>query len=390
MKDLDIVEVVGIPCSVPLAAPVPMGLGVAVKREAVIVKVVTAGGLVGYGEAHHTRAPAAIAALINTTIRDLVLGMDASEVSRIWQHVFTNQLMSHGAGSAAVCALSGLDTALWDLRGKAAGLPLFALLGGSSQPIPAYAGGVALGYQAPETLVDEVGACVATGFRAVKLRIGQDTRLDLARVRAVREAFPDLTIFTDANTRYTLDDVAAVLPGLEEARVGWLEEPFSPHNVEAYRTASRWTRIPLAAGENHYLGYDFRDLAVQDAVRIIQPDAAKCGGVTEIMRISGLASAFNLTINPHTSVTGLNMAATVHVIASMPAARYFEADLAKGNSLRDVLCSTPYEVDGDGHVRPLDRPGLGVDVDEEFLYAHPLTPGSAFIPADLASEPAKN
>ena len=100
-KNTQIVEVEAFPCSVPLAAPVDMGLGQAVKREAVVVKVITAEGTIGYGEAHHIRSPAAMGALLNTTIRDLVLGMDAQETTAVWEQVFRNQLASHGAGSAA-------------------------------------------------------------------------------------------------------------------------------------------------------------------------------------------------------------------------------------------------------------------------------------------------
>ncbi len=156
MSDLTITKIEGFACSVPLAKPVRLGLGLAMKREAVVVKVTTAGGLVGYGEAHHCRAAAAMEALVNHTLAPLVEGMEASETERIWQHVYTNQLATHGMGSGSVCALSGLDLALWDIRGKAAGWPLYKLLGGDNRPITAYAGGVSLGYQPPEDLVAEV------------------------------------------------------------------------------------------------------------------------------------------------------------------------------------------------------------------------------------------
>lgn len=380
MKDTRIVDVQAYACSVPLAAPVDMGLGQAVKREAVVVKVSTADGAVGYGEAHHIRSPAAMAALLNTTVRDLVLGQDAMENTAVWDRVYRNQLASHGAGSAAACALSGLDMALWDIRGKVAGLPLYRLLGGTRKAIPAYAGGVALGYQPPEQLVAEAGACVSVGYRALKLRIGDDVTRDVTRIRAVREAYPDLEIFTDANTRYSLEQVRRVLPALKELGVGWLEEPFAPVDERAYARVASWTDIPLAAGENHYLRFEFQRLIDAGAVTVLQPDPSKCGGITEIMRIGALAATAGLVVNPHSSVTGLNQAATVHVIASLPTAHFFEADVARGNTLRDVLCSTPYVLDSDGTVAPLEEPGLGVEVDEDFLLAHPLTPGAAFIP----------
>ena len=382
MGDLTIESVEGFACSVPLAKPVRLGLGMALKREAIVVKVTTRGGLVGYGEAHHCRAPAAVEALVNTTLRELVTGMDAAEPERVWQKVYTNQIATHGMGSGSVCALSGIDIALWDIRAQAAGWPLYKLLGGHARGIPAYAGGVALGYQPVDELVAEVQQCQAAGFKAVKLRVGDTVALDIARTRAVRVACGDeLEILTDANAQYSLQDAIRVLPALAELNLGWLEEPFPTHARRAYRDAAAVARIPLAAGENHYLRYDFAQLIEEGALGILQPDVSKCGGIAETLRIGALAAAAGIPVCPHTSITGINMAATIHVIACLPTGGYFEADVAKGNDLRNKLCSEPYVVDADGDVHPLERPGIGVEVDEEFLRAHPLTPGMGFLAA---------
>src|SRR5258708_24580154 len=145
---LKIAEVTAIPTSFPLPkdSNVRLGIGRAVKRAAVIVKVRTESGIVGYGESHAGRAPGAVAALINTTLRQLVLGMDAADVVGVWNRIYTRQLASHGMGQASVLAMSGLDQALWDIRGKALGWPLYRLLGGSARPVPAYAGGISLGF----------------------------------------------------------------------------------------------------------------------------------------------------------------------------------------------------------------------------------------------------
>jgi len=168
---------------------VTLGIGRAVKRDAVVVKVTTDDGLVGYGEAHHGRAPGAVAHLVNTTLRQLVQGLDAADVVGVWARIYKMQLGSHGLGAATAIGMSGIDMALWDIRGKAVGWPLYRLLGGASRPIPAYAGGVSLGYQEPAALVEEASALVATGYRALKLRIGDSPARDLARVGAVRKAF---------------------------------------------------------------------------------------------------------------------------------------------------------------------------------------------------------
>jgi L-alanine-DL-glutamate epimerase-like enolase superfamily enzyme len=365
---------------VPPEAAVTLGIGRAVKRDAVVVKVVTDDGLVGWGESHHGRSPGAVAHHVNTTLRQLVTGLDAADVAGVWARIYRYQLGSHGLGAATAIAMSGLDMALWDIRGKAAGWPLYRLLGGASRAIPAYAGGVSLGYQEPAALVEEARALVAAGYRAVKLRVGDTPERDLARVAAVRKALGDeVVILTDANTAYTLDDARRAMPRLEELGVGWLEEPFPPHDYRSYARAARFARVPLAAGENHYTRYEFVRVVDDGAITVLQPDLSKTGGVTEALRIAALASAWKLAIHPHTSMTGLNMAATIHFLAAIDNGGYFEADVSKGNRFRDELVSPPYAVGPDGAVRPLDRPGIGVDVDETFLARHPVIEGPGYI-----------
>src|SRR6266705_4085303 len=148
---MKIVDVRGFPTSfpVPPEARVSLGIGTAVKRDAVVVKVTTDEGLVGWGESHHGRSPGAVAHHANTTLKQLVMGMDAADVVGVWAKIYKMQLGSHGMGAAAAIAMSGIDMALWDIRGKAVGWPLYRLLGGAAHPIPAYAGGVSLGYQEP-------------------------------------------------------------------------------------------------------------------------------------------------------------------------------------------------------------------------------------------------
>ena len=170
---------------------VTLGIGRAVKRDAVIVKVTTEAGIVGWGESHHGRCPGAVAALVNTTLKQLVVGMDANDVVGVWNKFYVKQLGSHGMGAGACLAMSGIDMALWDIRGKALGVPLYKLLGGSREPIPAYAGGVSLGYQEPQALVDEARPLIEAGYKAIKLRVGDTPARDLARVAAVRKAFGD-------------------------------------------------------------------------------------------------------------------------------------------------------------------------------------------------------
>lgn len=373
--------------AVPISFPVPadksvrLGIGRSVKRDSVLVRVETDEGHVGWGEAHHGRCPGAIAKLIDTTMRELVLGMDAHDASGVWARVFKMQLASHGMGAAAALALSGLDLALWDIRCQATGQPLFRLLGGSAKPIKAYAGGIALGWQEPASLAEEALRHVRDGYRALKLRMGDTPARDIARVRAVRQAVgEDIEILTDANTAYTLDDVRRVMPAFEECNVGWLEEPFPPQDRRAYAVAATLGRVPLAAGENHYTRYEFATLLEDAHVQFVQPDLSKTGGVTEAMRIAAMASAQKLTVNPHTSATAINMATSIHFLCAVDNPGYFEGDVTALNPFRDQLADrAPYELDDKGCVRPHEGVGIGLKIDTDFIAEHPLIEGPCYV-----------
>jgi len=381
VKDLAIARIEALACSVPLKRAVTQGLGQATKRDTVIVKVTTADGLTGYGESYNGRAPLAIAATVNTTLRDLLAGLDAASTTEIWARFESRVLANHGTCGACVCAMSGIDMALWDIKGKALGLPLYRLLGGSNQPVPAYAGGFALGYAEPAALAEEALAQVALGYRAEKLRLGDNQANDAERTRAMRAAVgSDVALLADANCRYSVDDVRAMVPVLADARVGWLEEPFPPYQDRSWRAAAAIATpfIPLAAGENCHTRYDFQRVVDAGNVSILQPDLSRCGGVTEAVRIAALASAAGLPVCTHGCHTGLNMAASVHFLASVDNARYFEGDGSTDNPLRTVACSPSYDLSPDGTVSPLAGPGIGVDVDEDFIRAHPVTEGPAW------------
>ncbi len=380
--DLKIVQIQAYATSfpVPPEASLTLGVGRVVKRDTVVVKVTTAGGLVGWGEAHHSRSPGAIAHHINTTLAGLVKGRDAADVVGVWKAIYDKQLASHGMGAGTAMAMSGIDLALWDIRGKATGWPLYKLLGGTMKPIPAYAGGVSLGYQPPAALIDEATPLIERGYKALKLRLGDTPKRDIERVEAVRRAFGDaIDILTDANTGYTIDDARKVMPALDANAVGWLEEPFPAHDYAWFRQARAFGHTPLAAGENHFTRFEFNHLASDGVVTIWQPDLSKTGGITETMRIAGMAAAHKIPIHPHTSMTGLNMAASIHLLAAIENGGYFEADVSKLNLFRDQLTQAPYEIGKDGCVRPIDRPGIGVEVDESFLAKYPVIEGPSYV-----------
>lgn len=379
---MKITRTTAIPLSyrLPEGKTVKLGVGATTKRDTIIVKVETDAGLTGYGEAHPGRSPGAVVSLINNTLNPLIAGMDASDVVGVFARVNRMQLSSHGLGAGAALAVSGIDMALWDIRGKAANMPLYQMLGGSRKRIPAYAGGISMGFQEPASLLDEAREYVERGYKAVKLRLGDNPRDDIARVQAVRAGLGDeIEILTDANTNYTLADARRVIPALAEARVAWLEEPFGCNDHGAYRMGAAISPlVPLAAGENHYTRFEFARLVEERAVQILQPDLSKTGGITEGMRIAAIASAWGLPIHPHSSATGLNHAVSIHYLAALDNGGYFEACVSRFNPLRDMFGVT-FEIGPDGCVEPLDRPGIGLDIDESLFAQYPAIDGPGYV-----------
>jgi L-alanine-DL-glutamate epimerase-like enolase superfamily enzyme len=284
-------------------------------------------------------------------------------------------------GAAAALAHSGLDMALWDIRCQATQWPLYQLLGGCARPVKAYAGGISLGWQDPQALVEEARPLVAAGYKALKLRVGDSPRRDIARVSAVRAALGDeIELLADANTGYSLDDVRRVMPAYVELGLGWLEEPFPAWDHHNYAQAARLGGVPLAAGENHYTRYEFGPLLASGGIGFAQPDLSKTGGVTEAMRIAAQASALKITVNPHTSLTAINMATSIHYLCAVDNPGYFEADVTRLNPFRDHLGgAAPYQLDENGCVQPLPGVGIGFTPDEKFLAAHPLIDGPCYV-----------
>ena len=373
--------------AIPISFPVPenksvrLGIGKSVKRDSVLVRVETDDGVVGWGEAHHGRAPGAIARLIDTTMRELIINHDALDINGIWSKVYKMQISSHGMGAASVLALSGIDLALWDIRSQVMQQPLYRLLGGAPRKIKAYAGGIALGWQDINSLADEALEHIANGYRALKLRVGDTAEKDIARVQAVRKAVgPDIDILVDANTNYTLQDIRKVMPSFDEAGVSWLEEPFPPQDRKAYELARTLGRVPFAAGENHYTRYEFATLLDDGNVQFIQPDLSKAGGITESLRIAAMASAYKLTINPHTSATAINMGNTIHFLSAIDNPGYFEGDVTSLNPFRDEMMDKPaYQLDKDGCVSPYEGIGIGMKINLDFVKAHPLIDGPCYV-----------
>ena len=359
------------------------GVGNNVKRDLVLVKVVADDGTVGYGEAHHALAPTAIAEIINHSLAPLVEGCDAMDREGVFDRIFKAQIQTHGTGTAAAIAASGIDIALWDLAGKILGRPVYELLGGTRKPIRAYVGGLSLGFKPLDDLEKEVAGYVAQGYTAIKLRVGESAKEDAERVGHIRRTFgDDLDIAVDAGTRYDFMDIRDVADYCERYRVYWLEEPFTPDNAAAYAEMKRHTSVPLAAGENHFTKQTFRELLAQGTISIFQADCTKAGGLSEVRKIADMAAACHFKIAPHTSQSILSSAANLHLLAAVPNGLIYEADLAPINPFRDELATNP-PVLVDGCFEPPAGPGLGLDVDETIAQRYPGIAGPLLRPKKI-------
>jgi len=380
MVQIRSIEAIPLSFRLPEGKTVRLGVGATTKRDAIIVRVVSDDGVIGYGEAHPGRSPGAIVSLIHNTLAPMLTGLSVHDTNSVWTRVNRMQLSSHGLGAGAALALSGIDMALWDLRAKSLGIPLYSLLGGSRKPIAAYAGGISMGFQAPDALAEEAQSYVDRGYRAVKLRLGDNPKDDIARVQRVRSQLGDqITILVDANTSYSVSDARAVLPSLEDCKVAWLEEPFGCNDFGAYRQAAQLTKgVALAAGENHYTRFEFARLIEERAVSILQPDLSKSGGISEGLKIAAMASAWGLPVHPHSSATGINHLASIHFLASIDNGGYFEACVSAFNPLRDMFGS-PFSIDQEGFVQPSTAPGIGLEIDESVFTKFPFIDGPGYL-----------
>jgi L-alanine-DL-glutamate epimerase-like enolase superfamily enzyme len=170
-----------------------------------------------------------------------------------------------------------------------------------------------------------------------------------------------------------------VLPVLADIKAGWLEEPFACNDFSSYREAAKITSlVPIAAGENHYGRFEFAQLREAAAVQIWQPDLSKCGGITEGLAIAAMASAYRIPMHTHSSATGINHAATIHFMAAIENSGYFEACVSHFNPLRDMF-GTTFEIGADGCVEPLDKPGIGLEIDESLFAKYPLIDGPGYV-----------
>jgi L-alanine-DL-glutamate epimerase-like enolase superfamily enzyme len=305
------------------------------------------------------RNGAAIDAVLAREVPDIVGGEDADHIERLWQKVWW-ALHYGGRGGPTVLAISAFDMALWDLKAKRSGLPLWNWLGGFDPKVPCYAGGIDLDLPL-DGLLRQTDANLAKGFRAIKMKVGRK-RLseDVERVKAMREHLGEgFPLMVDANMKWTVDEAIRAARALQPYDLTWIEEPTIPDDPAGHARIVREGGLPVAAGENLRTVWEFKQYIASGAVTYPEPDVTNCGGVTPFMKIAHLAEAFNMPVTTHGAHD-----VTVHLLAACPNRSYLEAH---GFGL-DRFIADPLRIE-DGFALAPDRPGHGIAFDWKGLDA---------------------
>jgi D-galactarolactone cycloisomerase len=371
MKITD-VKTIRLRAKIPTEGQVFSRSGVRDTRSTTLVQVQTNEGITGIGSCSGNGE--LLEFIVDRVLKPLIIGMDPTALDAIWDKAYTRGgHKEFGTRGVGVVALSGVDVALWDILGKARGLPLYQLLGGKCRDrIPVYA--TALYPEEPTQVAARARAFAERGFHGVKIKVGFDLDQDLRIVRAVRrELGADFVVMTDANQGYSLDVALQAAAGFAEAGAFWLEEPLFVEDVEGHATLRERSKVPIAVGENLHTCAAFRDFVVSGAADFLQPDVARAGGITEIRKIAQLAAKHRVPISFHTWGDAVALAASVHLSAALQDCIFMELDYTY-NPLREELLREPLDF-ARGFLTPPEKPGLGVELDpralERFAFSGP-------------------
>jgi D-galactarolactone cycloisomerase len=348
-------------------------------RSICIVKITAEDGSYGWGEGY---GPAHLVHAGIKFFTPYIMGSSVLDTEVIWQKMYLRSL-DYARRGIMLSAISAIDVALWDLKGKHLNLPVSVLLGGRKrQEVVPYATGLYFtnGKNLAGKLVDEALQYKSQGFTAIKMKVGLGVKEDTVNVTKVREAIgSEVELMIDSNHAYSLKEAAQLSKNLESCNLSWFEEPVSPECYVQYAELRRRTSIPIAGGECEYLRSGFLHLFQNNCVDIAQPDICSSGGITEVKKITNMAETFGVEVVPHTWGTGIALAAALHLISSLnfQPGRMKEPDMLvefdrTENLLRDKLIQPTFQVEN-GKLRVPEKPGLGVDVDPYLLKEYSTT-----------------
>ena len=300
-------------------------------------------------------------------LKPAVVGENPMDIQKIWNRMYWRSF-NEGRKGSAIIAMSQIDIGLWDIIGKKLKTPVYRLLGGYRDRVPGYGSGGVLSLSRDQ-LVKEQMNWVEAGFRAVKMKVGRrDPREDIERVRAVRQAVgSSIDLMVDANNGWSSSTAIQMAKKLERFDVRWLEEPVVAEDYEGYARVSASTDIPIAGGESEYTKFGFKELFVRKCVDICQADVGKVGGITEYMKISAMAEAFNIPMCPHG--LGLVSAHCVAATSNGMIVEFFDGNRLPNNTIRKFQEDTGRKFMPNS-IQPIKGwidlpkvPGLGLDPD---------------------------
>jgi D-galactarolactone cycloisomerase len=356
-------HLIRVPCDIGAAPTAFVGVGWS-SLDTLFVRVVTDQGLEGWGEGFGHACCPATRAVIDTQLAPAALGEDARDIRSLMARL-AQRMHLFGRNGPHVYALSALDVALWDIAGKAANLPLWRLLGGAPVgALSAYAS--LLRYSAPAEVAKACARALDQGYGAIKLH-----EIDVPQVAAARDAAgPDIDIMLDTNCPWSVDQAITMARRLQPFKLAWLEEPlWPPENSVGLARIRQEGGVPIAAGENAAGLFDVRAMLEANAVDVVQPSAAKIGGVTEVLKIAAVAEATGVRLVPHCAYFGPGFLASLHLAAALTPRGPFERLFVN-------LEASPYHDLFDvknGRVAVPNAPGLGRDPDLDILRRYALS-----------------
>ncbi|GAM58357.1 gluconate dehydratase [Vibrio ishigakensis] len=335
-------------------------------------------GITGYGESlcHGLQSPHVAAAMIEHSLKPLLLGRSPFDVEVLWEEMY-NLTRPYGQAGIAVNAISGVDIAIWDVIGRALNKPIHSLIGGAfrTEVTPYATGFYRTAVQSyPMASVDEAHTYLESGFEAFKLKIGFGVDEDIALIAAVRESVgPNVKILADANGAYDLATARKLVGETESLNIYLYEELLSPENLKGYKSLKSHSTPLIAAGEQVFGKMGFQPWLAERALDVIQPDLCSSGGITECKKIAALAQANHTQMIPHVWGSGVGIAASIQFIASLPST---PLSLNPTEPLLEFdQSSHPFRTDlifdgiemKNGKVQVPTKPGIGVEVNEEVI-----------------------
>lgn len=328
-----------------------------------IVRVITEDGLEGFGVTYHEVGGEATKLLIEKNIAPRIIGRDPFETEVIWADMF-QYLRGVGRKGLMFCALSAVDIALWDLKGKITNLPLYRLFGGNKKEVPVYGSGGWTSYS-DEELVEEMKELVSRGYQMIKFKVGfnggNSPSRDVERVRKVREAVgPGIGIMLDANNCWDAAAGARFANRVKDYDIMFLEEPVFADDIPGLKKFKMSTDLPLATGEHEYTKYGVRDLVINQAADIVQLDGTRAGGFTEMLKVAAVTQAWNLKFAPH-AMENIH----IHLVSACTNALFLERLLLFEEITRDIYVDAPEPVSGMMTIP--DKPGLGLELNMNFI-----------------------